>query len=222
MSHSEENYLKAIWKLVAKNGEPVSTNDIAAIVSTKAASVTDMLKKLSEKKLIRYKPYRGVSLTGKGFSVAIEVVRKHRLWEVFLVEQLGYKWDEVHDIAEQLEHIHSSSLTEKLDAYLGFPKTDPHGDLIPDSEGKFPDNRSVLLSELRAGDKGVVTGVTEDNPVFLRHLDKTGTRIGSAFEIKNIVEYDRSIVVRINRKKIHMSPQITKNILVKKTRSASR
>lgn len=216
-THSEENYLKAIWKLTEQSGESVSTNAIAAAVNTRAASVTDMLKKLSDKKLIRYQPYKGVTLTKEGGRVAVEIVRKHRLWEVFLVEQLGFKWDEVHDIAEQLEHIRSEALTEKLDSFLGFPKVDPHGDPIPDKSGKISGPQNMPLSQLGEGKKGIMTGVADHTPVFLRFLDKQGIRLGDTLEIKEANEYDQSLEVSVNAgKKIHLSHEAAKNILIRK------
>lgn len=218
-THSEENYLKAIWKLLGNSAKTVSTNDIAASVKTKAASVTDMLKKLSDKKLISYQPYKGVTLTAKGKRVAIEVVRKHRLWEVFLVEQLDFKWDEVHDIAEQLEHIQSEALTEKLDKFLGFPRVDPHGDPIPDKTGKFSDQQQIPLSKLEKGKKGVMTGVADHSSLFLQFLDKKEIHLGDTIECLDIIEYDQSMLITVNRKKnIQVSNDVAKNILLGKIR----
>lgn len=217
---SEENYLKAIWKLVENSGVAVSTNEIAASVQTSPASVTDMLKKLADKKLISYQRYRGVTLSVKGRSVAIEVVRKHRLWEVFLVQQLGFKWDEVHDIAEQLEHIRSNELTEKLDKYLGFPKTDPHGDPIPDKTGKISELHQIPLSKLEKGKKGIMTGVADHSTQFLQLLDKHGIHLGDSIEIKETTAYDLSIAIAVNKKKtIHISNSVSKNIMVSKNKS---
>lgn len=217
---SEENYLKAIWKLVENSGVTVSTNEIAASVQTSPASVTDMLKKLADKKLISYQRYRGVTLSVKGRSVAIEVVRKHRLWEVFLVQQLGFKWDEVHDIAEQLEHIRSNELTEKLDKYLGFPKTDPHGDPIPDKTGKISELHQIPLSKLEKGKKGIMTGVADHSTQFLQLLDKHGIHLGDSIEIKETTAYDLSIAIAVNKKKtIHISNSVSKNIMVSKNKS---
>ena len=217
---SEENYLKAIWKLVENSGVAVSTNEIAASVQTSPASVTDMLKKLADKKLISYQRYRGVTLSAKGRSVAIEVVRKHRLWEVFLVQQLGFKWDEVHDIAEQLEHIRSNELTEKLDKYHGFPKTDPHGDPIPDKTGKISELHQIPLSKLEKGKKGIMTGVADHSTQFLQLLDKHGIHLGDSIEIKETTAYDLSIAIAVNKKKtIHISNSVSKNIMVSKNKS---
>ncbi|CAN5766705.1 metal-dependent transcriptional regulator [soil metagenome] len=214
-THSEENYLKAIWKLVEHSGENVSTNAIAASVNTKAASVTDMLKKLADKKLISYERYKGVTLTAKGKRVAVEVVRKHRLWEVFLVDQLKFKWDEVHDIAEQLEHIQSNALTEKLDKFLGFPKVDPHGDPIPDKDGKISSQHQVPLSQLETGKKAIMTGVADHSALFLQFLDKKEIKLGDAIELKEKTDYDHSMVILVNKKKsIQISNEVAKNILI--------
>src|ERR1041385_2878183 len=205
-THSEENYLKAIWKATEQSGENVTTNQLAALVNTRAASVTDMLKKLADKKLISYQPYQGVMLTTKGKRVAIEVVRKHRLWEVFLVNHLNFKWDEVHDIAEQLEHIRSNSLTEKLDYFLGYPKADPHGDPIPDKTGKISDQQNIPLAKLPRGKKGIMTGVGDHTTLFLRFLDNNGIHLGNTIEIKKIADYDQSLEIFVNRKKtLHVS-----------------
>src|SRR6476620_10565441 len=137
MTFSEENYLKTIYHITSSSGAEVSTNAIAEKMETKASSVTDMLKKLADKDLVHYKKYQGVSLTDKGLHSAKMIVRKHRLWEIFLVEKLAFSWDEVHDIAEQLEHIKSEQLVNKLDAFLNFPTEDPHGDPIPNAEGNI-------------------------------------------------------------------------------------
>ena len=145
---SEENYLKAIYHLESISGKGISTNAIAKKLNTKASSVTDMVKRLAEKEVLVYKKYQGVSLTDYGSKTAVEVIRKHRLWEVFLVEKLNFSWDEVHDVAEQLEHIKSPKLINELDTFLGFPKTDPHGDSIPDKDGNFQKIEKKLLSTL--------------------------------------------------------------------------
>ena len=214
-SFTEENYLKAIFKLLEGGDEAVTTNAIAERMNTRAASVTDMLKKLSEKKLINYKPYQGVTLTTQGRKVAVSIIRKHRLWEVFLVEKLNFKWDEVHDIAEQLEHINSESLVERLDQFLNHPKFDPHGDPIPDQNGKFHNRNSQLLSQSREGQVCVMTGVVDHSATFLRHLDKTGLSLGDEIKIKEIGEYDKSLQVTINKKEtMYLSYDVAKNILV--------
>ncbi|RZL20212.1 MAG: metal-dependent transcriptional regulator, partial [Pedobacter sp.] len=180
-SYTEENYLKTIYHLSVVNN-PVQTNAIAEKMQTKAASVTDMLKKLAEKELVDYVKYQGVSLTEGGKATAINIIRKHRLWEVFLVDKLGFKWDQVHEVAEELEHIKSTLLTERLDEFLDFPKVDPHGDPIPDKYGNFADLSFVKLSKLNTGDKGTITGVSEHSSAFLKHLEKLGLTLGKKIE----------------------------------------
>lgn len=215
-THSEENYLKAIWKLHESGIPSVSTNSIAAEVKTRAASVTDMLKKLADKKLIQYQKYQGVKLTAEGRRVALSIVRKHRLWEVFLVEKLDYRWDEVHEIAEQLEHIYSENLTDRLDMFLGFPKFDPHGDPIPDKTGKLADAASVSLSTIKAGGNAVMTGVSEHSTIFLRYLDEHHIGLGSAISVEQIIAFDQSLKIKVNSKPaITISQHAAKNILVK-------
>lgn len=155
-TYSEENYIKTIFHLEQKALEGVSTNAIAEQMDTKASSVTDMIKKLSEKGVINYVKYQGVTLTQEGRKTALSIIRKHRLWEVFLVETLDFSWDEVHEIAEQLEHIHSEKLIDRLDKLLDFPKYDPHGDPIPTKDGTFSERDKILLSELTVGEGGFV------------------------------------------------------------------
>ncbi|MCK6639969.1 MAG: metal-dependent transcriptional regulator [Bacteroidia bacterium] len=219
-THSEENYIKAIWKLSQGENPVVTTNSIAASVNTKAASVSDMLRKLSEKKLIRYEKYQGVELTASGRKTALSIVRKHRLWEVFLVEKLNYGWDEVHEIAEQLEHIVSDNLVDRLDLFLGHPKVDPHGDPIPDKNGRISDPNGVLLSSIAAGQTVTMTGVTEHSTAFLRYLDNHSIGLGCKMQIEEINSFDFSMNVRIKgRKAITITQAAAKNILVKPERS---
>lgn len=215
-SFTEENYLKAIYKLLEKGEESVSTNALAEKLNNRAASVTEMLRRLAEKDLIHYKKYQGVSLTEKGRKVAIATIRKHRLWELFLVDKLGFKWDEVHEIAEELEHINSEELVARLDKYLGYPKHDPHGDPIPDAQGKFQKQQSQMLALMKAGAKCIVTGVVDHSPAFLQYLDKTGIKLGDELQVKERVEYDNSMNVSLNGKKqAYLSNEVAKNVLVK-------
>ncbi|MCI5083695.1 MAG: metal-dependent transcriptional regulator, partial [Saprospiraceae bacterium] len=153
-SHTEENYLKAIYKICERKGKAASTNAISNAMQTSAASVTDMLKRLSEKELIHYERYKGVTLAEAGNKIATTLIRKHRLWEVFLVEKLEFSWDEVHEVAEQLEHIRSPKLVEELERYLGYPKFDPHGDPIPDAEGRFTYRKQTLLADMELDTEG--------------------------------------------------------------------
>lgn len=216
-SFTEENYLKIIHSLSGRDGLEVSTNALAEGTSTRAASVTDMLRKLSEKGLIHYKKYQGVRLTEEGEKVALKVIRKHRLWEVFLVDKLGFGWDEVHDIAEELEHIPSDRLVEKLASYLGNPQFDPHGDPIPDAKGNMPEPDYVKLSELPAGSTAILMGVLEHAPSFLQHLDRSGLTLGCSIFIKEVNDYDKSVLAETSDKKsLFISHEVSKNILIQR------
>ena len=214
-SLTEENYLKAIYKLGRQGDGTVTTNEIAGMMQTAAASVTDMLKKLSDKKLIHYARYKGVSLTPAGQKIALAVIRKHRLWELFLVTKLGFKWDEVHELAEQLEHIRSEKLVRSLDEFLGNPKFDPHGDPIPDENGKFQPMKTMPLSDIKPAAQVIITGVIDHRPAFLQYLDKSGLSLGRKIKVKDTASYDRSMtIVLSNSKTVHISHDVAKNILV--------
>jgi DtxR family Mn-dependent transcriptional regulator len=214
-SFTEENYLKSIYHLSNGNNSEVSTNAIAEVTNTKAASVTDMLKKLADKKLINYVKYQGVTLTDTGLKAAVDIIRKHRLWEVFLVEKLGFKWDEVHDIAEELEHINSDVLIERLDDFLGNPAADPHGDPIPDRTGNFLHKKLVKVSDMKFGQNGTISGVSEHSSVFLKHLDKLGLILGAKIIVADLVEFDGSIMLTVDETKERtISREVAKNILV--------
>jgi DtxR family transcriptional regulator, Mn-dependent transcriptional regulator len=215
MTSTEENYIKSIFHLSEDGDENISTNDIAKAVNAKAASVTDMLKKLKQKSIITYEKYQGVRLTKEGERIAKSIVRKHRLWEVFLVEKLGYSWDKIHDIAEQLEHIRSEEMIDKLDKFLGFPKLDPHGDPIPDASLRIKSQKQVVLAKLKKGDKGKVAGVKDSSAKFLQYLDSVSIRLGSELEIKEIYEFDGSMVIRIDKKQQSTISQLAAlNILI--------
>jgi DtxR family Mn-dependent transcriptional regulator len=215
LSKAVENYLKAIFSLSENRNDIVSTNSIAKKLNTKASSVTDMLRKLKLNKLVNHEKYKGVSLTKKGKKLATNIVRKHRLWETFLVEKLHFNWDEVHDVAEQLEHIKSDKLITLLDEFLGNPKFDPHGDPIPDEFGKFPTSNSIPLSKLKEGNEGIVMGVSQDNSTFLKFLDKIDIKLGNLILVKDIIEFDSSVEILINNKESHISLEVARNILVK-------
>ena len=215
-SFTEENYLKVIYHLSQINPNAVQTNAIAEKMATRAASVTDMIKKLAEKKLVDYIKYQGVTLTPAGETAAIRIVRKHRLWEVFLVEKLKFKWDEVHDIAEELEHINSFALIERLDDFLGFPKRDPHGDPIPNKEGIFEPSENMHLHQLGKGYTGIIIGVTEHSSPFLKHLEKLGLTIGVTLTVQEITDFDGSVELLVDSKKVNISKEVAQHILVKK------
>ncbi len=214
---TEENYLKIIYlKLEQNKGQEVNTNDLALHTQTKAASVTDMLKKLAEKQVINYVKYQGVTLTPLGRKVALKVIRKHRLWEYFLVESLGFGWDEVHQIAEQLEHIDSEELTERLANFLENPQFDPHGDPIPDANGIMPDISTRKLSEISVGDTVVMVGVLVHTASFLQLLDSTHVALGTPIKVAQINAFDASFVLLINEtEKVFLSHEVVKNVLVK-------
>ena len=214
-SLAEENYLKTIYKLQEKNGAMVSTSALAENLQINAASVTDFIKKMAAKKLISYQKSKGVSLTEHGRLIALNIIRKHRLWEVWLVNNLGFKWDQVHEIAEQLEHVISDELIENLDKHLGYPKADPHGDLIPDAKGRFIKNTSKPLLDCTKGDKVKFTGVAEHSNSFLQYLTKSNINLGDELLVEAIEEFDHSFQVKINKKERKMlSKDVVKNLLV--------
>jgi DtxR family transcriptional regulator, Mn-dependent transcriptional regulator len=213
LSFTEENYLKAIYRLSEGGTKSVLTNEIAEVLSTKAASVTDMIKKLSLKNLIGYEKYYGVKITKQGKAEALMVIRKHRLWETFLVEKLNFSWDEVHDVAEQLEHIKSPLLIEKLDEFLGYPTADPHGHPIPDKNGKVQSVRQIPLSETTK--KAVIKSVKDGSPSFLQYLSKIGVYIGAMIVVLEKVEFDGSLEILIDgKKKVFISRDAAQNLLV--------
>lgn len=212
---AEENYIKAIYSLTRKENE-VSTNTIAEKIETKASSVSDMLRRLSEKNVVDYVKYRGVSLTSTGEKVALQTIRKHRLWEVFLVEKLGFGWDAVHDIAEQLEHIRSAELTERLSAFLNHPEFDPHGDPIPNKIGQLPNHSQTTLHLCKAGDKVEIERVKDGNAAFLQYLERVGLNIGDELTIVELLPFDSSIeVIRPDNQKILLSDTVCRNLYIR-------
>jgi DtxR family Mn-dependent transcriptional regulator len=218
LTRTEENYIKAVFKIAEKDKKAVSTNALAENLSTSAASVTDMLKRLAAKDIVVYEKYKGVTLTPAGNKTAIALIRKHRLWETFLVSKLRFGWHQVHDIAEQLEHIESEELMSRLDAFLDYPKFDPHGDPIPNAEGKFTLRAQISLSEASSMYKYVVLGVREHDEPFLKYLNGIGIKIGTEIRILDIVTYDKSLNVMIDGKNTHnLSAQVSNMLLVRKT-----
>jgi DtxR family Mn-dependent transcriptional regulator len=193
----------------------VSTNDIASAIQTKPASVSDMLRKLGEKEVIQYRKYYGLQITPLGMRLALQTIRKHRLWEVFLVDKLHFAWDEVHEVAEQLEHIQSPLLIERLDAYLNYPKFDPHGDPIPDAFGDVRSRPRIALQEMGIDQSGQIVAVKDSSQAFLRYLDKVGAYIGARIKVLDKVEFDGSVEILVDQKKnIFMSKEVANNILV--------
>jgi DtxR family Mn-dependent transcriptional regulator len=215
LSLSEENYLKAIYHLESQKGMAVSTNAIAEKIETKASSVTDMVKKLADKELINYVKYKGVSLTEIGTITAVNIIRKHRLWEVFLVEKLNFSWDEVHDVAEQLEHIKSPKLINELDTFLGFPSHDPHGDPIPDKDGNITKSDKVKLSDVVVNTKCVFVGVNDSSSEFLKYLDKNHIALGSQIKVLAKEPFDESMTILINDFELNISKAVSNNLFVK-------
>lgn len=217
-TQAEENYLKAIYKITQNTADhTVNTKAIADELGTTSASVTDMIKKLTDKSLLSYEKYYGVSLTKEGQKMAIKLLRKHRLWEVFLHDKLGFNWDEVHDVAEQLEHIQSLLLIERLDAFLDYPKFDPHGDPIPNENGNFTYRNQVSLSSIKeSGKQLTMLGVKRHHSEFLKYLDSIHLKPGAQIKILSIQEYDQSIKLRVeDRDEILITQQVSQDILVK-------
>lgn len=216
LSQSEENHLKAVFSIGLLTRKSVSTNNIAEKLKTKASSVTDMIKKLADKNLVNYKKYQGTSLTSEGKKIAVKIVRKHRLWEAFLVNKLDFSWDEVHDLAEQLEHIKSDSLVDKLEEFLDYPAFDPHGDPIPDKDGNIEHHKNLMLSSADISDKCTVIGVKDSSSTFLKFLDKKNIKLGSTLKVISKEEFDNSMVIENNKNKTSISQQISKNLFIKK------
>lgn len=213
-SLAEENYLKAIYHLEQQFQGEVSTNAIAERMETKPSSVTDMVQKLAEKKLLSYKRYKGTLLTPEGRKIAASVIRKHRLWEVFLVEKLNFHWDQVHEIAEQLEHVHSEELISRLDSFLGSPDFDPHGDPIPDKHGNVKRTEKKLLSEMEKKQRGVCVGVRESSSEFLQYLDKKKITIGTKITVLGKEFFDGSMIIQVGRDQFFISKKIAENLFV--------
>jgi DtxR family Mn-dependent transcriptional regulator len=215
LSFAEENYLKAIYHLSDGGKRSVSTNAISEALKTKPASVSDMIRKLASKGVIEYQKYHGALISDKGKKDALGIIRKHRLWEVFLVEKLKFNWDEVHEIAEQLEHIRSSLLISRLDEFLGYPQYDPHGDPIPDEDGIIQTKPRVPLSKLEAGDKAKLTSVNDSSDMLLRYLDKLNISIGCQILVVEKHEFDGSLEIQIDQKnKTFVSAAVAENLLV--------
>jgi DtxR family transcriptional regulator, Mn-dependent transcriptional regulator len=214
-STSEENYIKEIYHLQHADGV-VTTNELAGVLQTKPASVTDMLKKLKAKKLLLYERYKGFRLSTEGKKIALGIVRKHRLWEYFLVQKLEFGWDEVHEIAEQLEHINSTALIDKLDAFLNFPKFDPHGDPIPDMHGKMEATKQINLTELELNHAAEVSSVGSQSTELLELLKHRNIGIGTRLEVKKKFSFDNSIEIKIkNNAAFSISQQLAQSLFVK-------
>lgn len=215
LSFTEENYLKAIYHLSHEGKESVNTNSLADSMSTTPASANDMVKRLAQKNLIGYQKYKGATLLSKGKKVALTIVRKHRLWEVFLVEKLGFKWDEVHEIAEQLEHIKSPNLIKRLDKFLGYPTMDPHGDPIPNEDGVMKETVRASISDVKIGSNGIVVAVNNDDTLLLQHLDSIGIKLGSRIHVADRMDFDGSVSITIDEgPKQFISKAVAENLMI--------
>ncbi len=213
-SASEENYLKIIFSLAQQKDKKVSVTKIAESLGNGTAAVIEMIKKLTEKDLIEYDKKKGVTLTKVGFKTAVAVVRKHRLWEVFLLDKLGYRWDEIHNIAEELEHINDATLADRLDKFLGFPEYDPHGDPIPKSNGDFPNTSKILLSDIKPGESCRIMAVKDTSTIFLQYLQQLGISIGTSIKMVEKIPFDNSLVVLVEGVQKTVSSKLGESLLV--------
>lgn len=214
VSSSKENYLKAIFHLQEADGV-VTTNDLARELDTSAASITDMLKKLKTQKLLLYEKYRGVRLSPEGRRIALQIVRKHRLWESFLVEKLGFGWEEVHEMAEELEHITSKKLVDRLDQFLGFPRSDPHGDPIPDAHGRIAAKKLQSLTSVKLNAPAIVSNISDQSPDMLELLRHRGIALGTKLEVKKKFSFDNSLELKMkNLPAFTISENVARNIYV--------
>jgi DtxR family transcriptional regulator, Mn-dependent transcriptional regulator len=215
-SLTEENYLKAIYALSDHGVLQVNTKSLSESLSNKPSTVTDMLRKLSEKQLIHYKKYNGAKLTGLGKKKSLNIIRKHRLWELFLVRHFDFAWDEVHDVAEQLEHVKSDLLIEKLDQFLGYPVADPHGDPIPDANGRFRTTNKTTLRNIKTGKICYVTGIKDSSAAFLQYLNKIQIGLNTEIKVLELYPFDESMSILINGlKEITISGRVSENLFVK-------
>jgi DtxR family Mn-dependent transcriptional regulator len=215
LSQTEENYLKSLLHLTVEEGKmEAGTNELAACLGVKPASVNDMLKKLKEKRLVHYEKYGKISLTGEGRKKAIEVVRKHRLWETFLYETFSFSWDEVHEVAEQLEHIQSTKLVDKLDEFLNFPLYDPHGDVIPNGKGEMPVTSKKTLLEEEIGHHCTMIAVKDNSAPFLQYVNKIGLSINNKIKVIAKNAYDELMEIEVNGKICSVSPRFARNIVI--------
>ncbi|WP_299766720.1 metal-dependent transcriptional regulator [uncultured Dokdonia sp.] len=213
-TRAEENYLKCIFHLEQEHKGAVATNAIAQMMSTKASSATDMIQRLADKELVSYRRYKGTTLTKEGIAVAVAVIRKHRLWEVFLVEKLNFQWDEVHEIAEQLEHIQSEELITRLDKFLDHPDYDPHGDPIPDKDGNIKKTEKKVLSEMSKSQHGILVGVRETSGEFLQYLDKRNIAIGTKIKVLGKEFFDGSMIIQVKKEQFFISKKIAENLYI--------
>lgn len=216
LSQAVEDYLKVIYKLQPE-GEPVSTSDIARAMDVSSASVTNMIKRLAQLGLVEYESYRGVTVTETGEKVALEIIRHHRLLELYLREVMGYSWDKIHEEAEHLEHHISEEFEEKLDELLGYPTHDPHGDPIPTREGEMAEFTTDALSEMEAGTSVVVQRVSDTDPEMLSYLEEVGLLPGTSVHILEKGPFHGPIRVRIGEHERVVGHRIASNVFVEPT-----
>lgn len=215
LSYSEENYLKSIFNIVVMNdAQEVGTNELAAQLAVKPASVNEMLKKLKLKKLVDYKKYGKIKLTKTGKSIAVDLVRKHRLWETFLYEKLGFSWDEVHEVAEELEHIQSKKLVNSLDKFLSYPRFDPHGDPIPNEAGVIEQQSKKTLAEVAVGTTCKMVAVKDNSGSFLQYVISLGLGINNTIKVVSRESFDGQTAIRINGETKSVSQKFSENIYV--------
>lgn len=215
LSYTEENYLKSLLKIAFESGtNEAGTNELASHLAVKPATVNDMLKKLKEKELVDYKKYGKIRLTNKGKKIALEIIRKHRLWETFLYQKLAFSWDEIHEIAEQLEHVQSAKLVDKLDKFLDYPDFDPHGDPIPNKEGEIKVQHKKTLSEIQVGKSCKMLAVKDNSSPFLQYVVKVGLGINNKITVLSIQDYDSMMVIEVNGQQSSVSQKFAENIFV--------
>ncbi len=212
--HSEENYLKMLFKLLSRHETKVNNTALARALGLNPATVLEMVRKLTDRKMVQLLPDKSIQLTDKGKKKALLTIRKHRLWEVFLVEKMNYKWNEVHELAEQLEHIESTDLVDRLDCFLGTPSFDPHGDPIPDKKGKIKSNTSIPLSSCIAGKNYTVINLADTSDTFLNYLGKLNVKPGTKFKLVDHNIYDNSSTVLVQKNSVQLSEKAAQNIMV--------
>ncbi len=217
LTKAEEDYLKTLFYLIVESGEgKAGTNQLAEHLEVSPASVSSMLKKLKNKELVKYEKYGKLELSDKGKAIAVRLIRKHRLWETFLYQHMNFSWDEVHDVAEQLEHIQSPKLVFELDKFLGFPKRDPHGAIIPNEDGTYDIKPKITLSSLKIGDRCRLTSVKDSSVAFLQYVSKIGLVLSSELKVEDKQEFDQSMLISFDDKKITVSKKFADNVFVEK------
>lgn len=215
LTYTEENYIKVIHQLSNDGQQTVATNTLANQLHTSPAAITDMIQRMHQKGLLTYQKYQGVNMTTLGREKAMQILRKHRLWEVFLVKKLQFTWDEVQVVAEELEHVQSDILIQRLDAYLGNPVYSPHGEPIPNAMGQIKTQSQVTLSQLEAGQQGTLVAVKDDSAMFLQYLNKRNIYLGATMQVLDKVAFDQSMDVSIDGKEsTNISLKVSDNLLV--------